>query len=107
MYSVFGENVGTNAPRMLHDLQHASDRGVPIITFNPIRERGLERFQNPLSPRQMHYYQVKVGGDGAAMLGVCKALIAKHDEAFDRKAASPLDEGFIEEQIGRQAVIRQ
>jgi anaerobic selenocysteine-containing dehydrogenase len=49
----FGENVGTNAPRMLHDLQDASERGVPIITFNPIRERGLERFQNPLSPRQM------------------------------------------------------
>jgi molybdopterin-dependent oxidoreductase alpha subunit len=44
-----------------------------------------------------NYYQVKVGGDGAAMLGVCKALIAKHEEAFDRKAASPLDEAFIEE----------
>jgi anaerobic selenocysteine-containing dehydrogenase len=96
----FGENVGTNAPRMLHDLQHASERGVPIITFNPIRERGLERFQNPLSPKQMltgastqissNYYQVKVGGDGAAMLGVCKALITKHDEALGR-----IDEGFI------------
>src|SRR5262245_31618532 len=45
----FGENVGTNAPRMLHDLQQASKRDVPIVTFNPIRERGLERFQNPLS----------------------------------------------------------
>jgi molybdopterin-dependent oxidoreductase alpha subunit len=98
----FGENVGTNAPRMLHDLQHASERGVPIITFNPIRERGLERFQNPLSPKQMltgastqissNYYQVKVGGDGAAMLGVCKALITKDDEALGR-----IDEGFIEE----------
>jgi anaerobic selenocysteine-containing dehydrogenase len=35
----FGENVGTNAPRMLHDLQAARRRGVPIITFNPLRER--------------------------------------------------------------------
>ena len=103
----FGENVGTNAPRMLHDLQDASERGVPIITFNPIRERGLERFQNPLSPRQMltrastqissNYYQVKVGGDGAAMLGVCKALITKHDEALDRNDGAPLDKGFIDE----------
>ena len=32
---------------MLHQLQDARRRGVPIITFNPLRERGLERFTNP------------------------------------------------------------
>ena len=37
----FGQNVGTNSPRMLHLLQDARDRGVPIVTFNPLRERGL------------------------------------------------------------------
>src|SRR6266511_3694510 len=101
----FGENVGTNAPRMLHDLQAASRRNVPIITFNPIRERGLERFQNPLSPRQMatnsstrissHYYQVKVGGDGPAMLGMCKTLIVADDAARAKGHAPVLDHGFI------------
>ena len=37
----FGQNVGVNSPRMLHQLQEARERGVPIITFNPLRERGL------------------------------------------------------------------
>ena len=46
----FGHNTTTNAPRMLHPLQEAAQRGVPIITFNPLRERGLERFTNPQNP---------------------------------------------------------
>jgi anaerobic selenocysteine-containing dehydrogenase len=45
----FGQNTGTNSPRFLNPLQHASRRGVPIVTFNPIRERGFERFRNPQS----------------------------------------------------------
>ena len=72
----FGQNVGSNSPRLLHDLQQASQRGVPIITFNPLKERGLERFRNPQSPLQMlgapatrissQYHAVKAGGDTAA-----------------------------------------
>src|SRR5207237_10687036 len=71
----FGHNTTTNAPRMLHPLQEAAQRNVPIITFNPLRERGLERFVNPQDPVQMitggtrissHYYQVRTGGDLAA-----------------------------------------
>src|SRR4029453_8261981 len=49
----FGQNVGSNSPRMLHDLQEASQRGVPIVTFNPLRERGLIEFTNPQSPGEM------------------------------------------------------
>ena len=45
----FGQNPGSNSPRMLHPLQQASERGAPIITFNPLRERGLESFTNPQS----------------------------------------------------------
>ena len=40
----FGQNVGTNSPRMLHQLQDARKRGVEIVTFNPLRERGLVSF---------------------------------------------------------------
>lgn len=76
----FGQNVGSNSPRMLHPLQEARKRKVPIITFNPIRERGLERFVNPQSPVEMlgpkstvistQYHQVAIGGDTAAVMGV-------------------------------------
>ena len=93
----FGQNVATSSPRMLHDLQDASRRGVPIITFNPLRERGLERFTNPQAPVEMltgsstritsQYLQVMPGGDLAAISGICKAVIA----------ADALDHAFIAE----------
>ncbi|ANL50431.1 oxidoreductase alpha (molybdopterin) subunit protein (plasmid) [Rhizobium phaseoli] len=83
------QNVATSSPRMLHDLQDAADRGVRIVTFNPLREAGLERFINPQMPSQMltgrstpissEYFQVKNGGDIAALFGVCKALIEADD----------------------------
>ncbi|KQW66939.1 formate dehydrogenase [Phenylobacterium sp. Root77] len=85
-------NPGTSAPRILHQLQDAARRGVKIIGFNPLRERGLERFQNPQSPKEMvigrqtqiadEIHQVKVGGDIAALTGVCKALIEADDSAL-------------------------
>ena len=49
----FGQNVATNAPRMLHNLQACAKRGVEIVTFNPLRERGWERFASPQNPVQM------------------------------------------------------
>lgn len=91
------QNVGTSSPRLLHDLQDAVHRGVPIVTFNLLRERGLERFKNPQVPSEMltaketkissEYYQVKNGGDIAALYGVCKALI-EADDALKTSGAS-------------------
>ena len=46
---------------MLHQLQDARKRGVPIVTFNPLRERGLERFTNPQSPVEMLTRQRRPG----------------------------------------------
>jgi molybdopterin-dependent oxidoreductase alpha subunit len=103
----FGQNVGTSSPRMLHDLQDARRRGVPIVTFNPLRERGLVEFANPQSPVDMltpgatriseQYHQVKAGGDLAAMVGMCKALMAADEGARARGAAPLLDHAFIAE----------
>lgn len=83
------QNVSTSSPRMLHDLQDAVDRGVKIVTFNLLKEPGLERFVNPQAPGEMlsgketqissEYYQVRNGGDVAALFGVCKALIEADD----------------------------
>ncbi len=101
----FGQNVGSNSPRLLHDLQQAARRGVPIVTFNPLKERGLERFTNPQSPFQMvsntstrissQYHQVKAGGDLAALTGLCKWLIEVDDEARAKGGVPVLDHAFI------------
>ncbi|WP_375459294.1 FdhF/YdeP family oxidoreductase [uncultured Enterovirga sp.] len=103
----FGQNVGSNSPRMLHPLQKARKRDVPIITFNPLRERGLERFTNPQSPTEMltgrsteistQYHQVKAGGDLAAITGICKTLIAADREAVREGRPRLLDIDFIAE----------
>ncbi|GGJ83479.1 FdhF/YdeP family oxidoreductase [Pseudomonas matsuisoli] len=103
----FGQNTGSNSPRMLHELQHARKRGAPIITFNPLRERGLERFVNPQSPTEMvtgaetvistQYHQVSIGGDTAAIAGICKALFELDDEAKASGQPRVLDVNFIEE----------
>ncbi len=98
-----GHNPGTNHPRMMGTLHEASRRGVPIIVFNPMRERALERFADPQDAVEMatlgstpiasSYHQVKVGGDGAALLGIMKALVG-----LDRAGggnADVLDHEFI------------
>jgi molybdopterin-dependent oxidoreductase alpha subunit len=107
-----GHNPGTNHPRMMGTLHEASRRGVPILAFNPLKERALERFADPQDPVEMgtfsstriasNYYMVKVGGDGAALKGVMKAVleieaatgraldhdfIAQHTNGFDALAA--------------------
>ena len=103
----FGQNVGVNSPRMLHQLQDARKRGIEIITFNPLRERGLVSFVDPQSPLQMatnsetvistQYHQVKCGGDLAALLGLCKVVIEADDAAHARGATRVVDANFIAE----------
>jgi molybdopterin-dependent oxidoreductase alpha subunit len=103
----FGQNPGTNSPRALHPLADAHKRGVPIITFNPIRERALERFTDPQSPVEMltlkstpissQYHQLRLGGDIAAIMGMCKYLIAEDDAARAEGRPAVLDHAFIAE----------
>ncbi|GAB4187690.1 MAG: FdhF/YdeP family oxidoreductase [Phycisphaeraceae bacterium] len=99
---VIGQNPGTNHPRMLSELQKASRRGASIVTINPLRERGLERFKHPQHPTEMlspgggtaistHYLQPMVGGDLAVLKGLCKCLV----EMDDHQAG--LDRDFIRE----------
>jgi molybdopterin-dependent oxidoreductase alpha subunit len=82
---IFGQNPGTNHPRMLGELRSAAKRGCRIVVFNPLRERGLERFANPQSPKDMltgsstpiasNYYQLKIGGDLALVKGIIKSVL--------------------------------
>ncbi len=90
---IIGQNPGTNHPR----------RGARILTFNPLRERGLEAFAHPKSPGEVlgakgtpistHYYQPLVGGDMAIMHGIAKRLLELEEE----KPGDILDHEFIAE----------
>lgn len=95
-----GHNPGTNHPRMMGTLHELARRNVPIIVFNPLRERALERFADPQSVIEMAtygstdiastYYQVKAGGDAAALKGLAKHLLEMEAERGD-----VLDHAFI------------
>ncbi|MGJ4802227.1 FdhF/YdeP family oxidoreductase [Luteimonas sp. SDU82] len=103
---VFGQNPGTNHPRMLGELRAASKRGCRILAFNPLRERGLERFADPKDTLEMarggstriasDYFQLKIGGDLAAVKGMAKHLLERDAQALAGGGASLLDRGFID-----------
>jgi len=107
----FGQNPATNSPRFLHNLQQCAKRGVEIVVFNPLKERGLERFTNPQNPVEMltggetpiatQYHQVRAGGDIAAILGMCKWLIEEDVTARAAGRAPILDHDFIEQHTVR------
>jgi molybdopterin-dependent oxidoreductase alpha subunit len=103
-----GHNPGTNHPRMMGTLHECSKRGVPIIVFNPLRERALERFADPQDAMEMAtlgstniasvYHQVRVGGDGAALTGIMKALLAMENTGAGTGAGTGvIDHAFIRE----------
>jgi len=104
---IFGQNPGTNHPRMLGELREASKRGARIVSFNPLRERGLERFANPQNALEMatlgstpissHYFQVRIGGDLAAIKGICKHVFELDDQARSEGRQRVLDTAFIAE----------
>src|SRR5580698_1622761 len=104
---VFGQNPGTNHPRMLGELRAANKRGARIVSFNPMRERGLERFADPQSKLEMatlgsspistHYFQPHGGGDLAVVKGMMKRLLEREDAGerlLDRDFIAAHTQGF-------------
>jgi molybdopterin-dependent oxidoreductase alpha subunit len=97
----FGHNPGTNHPRMLTTLRNAARRGARIVAFNPLRERGLERFQSPQSPGEMltgsstdlatHYFQPRIGSDLLVLQGMMKRVL----ELEALRPGKLLDHAFI------------
>ena len=113
---VIGQNPGTNHPRMLGDLRRAAMRGARVAVFNPVREKGLERFADPQDKLEMltggstpiasEYYQVRVGGDMAAIRGIAKAVFAADDTARAEGRPSVLDHGFLRQHTADFAAYR-
>ncbi|MDR7144819.1 FdhF/YdeP family oxidoreductase [Rhizobium sp. BE258] len=101
----FGHNPGTNHPRMMTTLHEASRRGVPIVVFNPLKERALERFAAPQNPIEMTtlsstpiasaYHQVRTGGDLAALKGLMKRIFERDAVEIADGRAGVLDREFI------------
>ena len=108
---VIGQNPGTNHPRMLGELQQASERGCKIISFNPLREAGLLGFIHPQhvvatltskkTPISGYYYQPRVGGDLAAMRGMIKYILEQEE-----LNGGILDHDFIAEHTSGFAEIK-
>jgi len=103
---IFGQNPGTNHPRMLSELQKASKRGVKIISINPLKEAGLVSFIHPQDIGQMltnnptsistNYYQVKLGSDMALIQAVIKYILENHFDEVDLNFIKSHTAGFEE-----------
>ncbi|MFG0867146.1 FdhF/YdeP family oxidoreductase [Pseudomonas sp. FYR_7] len=104
---VIGQNPGTNHPRMLEPLREAVKRGAQVVCFNPLKERGLERFQHPQHPLEMlsngseptntAYFRPALGGDMAVMRGIAKYLLQWEREAKAKGEPAVFDHAFIAE----------
>jgi len=102
----FGQNPATNHPRMLGELRECSKRGARIVSINPLRERGLERFASPQHPTDMlrsgvpissEFIHPKLGGDFSLLKGVIKRLLEWDDDAQRNGAERIIDVEFIEQ----------
>lgn len=104
---VLGQNPGTNHPRMLEPLREAVERGAQVVCFNPLKERGLERFQHPQKPLEMlgnqdaptntAYFRPNLGGDLAALRGMAKFLLQWERDAQQQGTDAVFDHAFIGE----------
>lgn len=98
---VFGQNPGSNHPRMLTSLQKAKRGGAKIIAINPLDEAGLQRFKNPqevegvvgggTALRDLHL-PIKINGDVAFLKGLCREIIER-----DQIEKGIVDHPFIEQ----------
>ena len=102
---VWGQNPGTNHPRMLEPLREAVKRGAQVVCVNPLKERGLERFQHPQHPIEMltngdrptntAYFRPALGGDMAMLRGMAKFLLQWEREAQANNAPAVFDHAFL------------
>jgi molybdopterin-dependent oxidoreductase alpha subunit len=106
-FLIFGQNPATNHPRMLGELREAARRGATIVSINPLRERGLERFTSPQHPIEMLtgsstkisslFIHPKLSGDFSLLKGMAKRLLELDEDAIVLNTERVLDVNFIEQ----------
>ncbi|MDT0596151.1 FdhF/YdeP family oxidoreductase [Glaciecola petra] len=121
---VFGQNPGTNHPRMMSALRKAAKGGCKIVSINNLKEIALQKFASPQQPLELLtgkstsisqlYLTPKLGTDFALIRGIAKTIIDKFPNAIDKsfieahtiafenyvKAVKQTEWSQIEEQTG-------
>lgn len=92
LVTFIGSNPASNQPVLMKYLYHAKKVGTQIVSINPFREPGMERYWIPSDIESAifgtcftdHFFQVRAGGDIAFLHGAVKHIIAqgKVDEHF-------------------------
>lgn len=106
---IFGQNPGTNAPRMLSELQKLKQNGGKIIAVNPLPEAGFMQFRHPQKPwewvgkpteLQDLYLPVSINGDLALLKAIQKILWEEEKqhpgEVFDLEFIGEFTVGYKE-----------
>ena len=103
---IFGQNPATNHPRMMGLLRECAKRGAAIVSINPLKERGLERFQDPQSPAEMltnastpissMFVRPRLSGDLALIKAVARRVLELDDDAHAAGHPRVLDTAFID-----------
>ena len=96
---IFGQNPGTNHPRMLSALEKAKKQGAKVVVINPLKEAGFLRFNNPQKVSGILgrgtdladlYLQIKINED-VALLKILLLRLLEEEE----KSSGVLDQDFI------------
>ena len=105
---IFGQNPGSNHPRMLKALQKAAAKGCKIVSINPLIEAGLMRFKNPQhlsgiigngSALSDLLLQVNINGDMALISAIIKIVFEiaeSKSQVIDHKFIDDATQGFGE-----------
>lgn len=103
---IFGQNPGSNHPRMLKALQKAAANGCKIVSINPLIEAGLMRFKNPQhlsgiigngSALSDLLLQVKINGDMAlisAMIKIVFEIAESRPQVINQQFIDEATQGF-------------
>src|SRR5215213_999801 len=97
-----GSNVANNQPVTAKYLHLAKKAGTKVVSVNPYREPGMERYWIPSTPESAifgtkltdRWFPMNVGGDIGFLSGVLKAMIDRDlvDESFIAERTSGFDE---------------
>lgn len=108
---IFGQNPGTNHPRMLSALEKAKRNGTKVVSINPIKEVGLVRFKNPQNLKGVtgngteisdHYLQIKINED----VSLLKAIMIKLLE-LEESRPGVLDMRFIKDKTDKFNALKE